>query len=267
LPPSLTTQLLVVQESYDVPAATSSSSEITNSTYQAAQEAMAKARAIVQKFQTQQKHHQQQNTSTISYVKGAMVDNTTITPRIAPMEYRHQREQFFIKEKQRFHKAMLKNFEYVAKKEEQRYERQLQQIQQTKDMELQLNQHQSNILQQRQQSQQKKQQHFSTKAGIGTARRQQLESCKQQKGHSVKIQQQQGIAIYFSGLPTDGSIQQVHLQQLFSSYGPIQKIHLYRNKRTNQMKGDGLIVYEDNYEDGAIKKETLLDTVCSQVSS
>jgi RNA recognition motif-containing protein len=52
------------------------------------------------------------------------------------------------------------------------------------------------------------------------------------------------VAVYLSGLPEDGSVPEETMQALFGSYGSFRKIHLHRNKKTGELKGDALVIYQ-----------------------
>jgi RNA recognition motif. (a.k.a. RRM, RBD, or RNP domain) len=70
------------------------------------------------------------------------------------------------------------------------------------------------------------------------------------------------VSVYLSGLPVDGTVDETFLRRLFEPYASIQKIHLYRDKVSGQLKGDALISYHpSNDADHA----NLLSDVCSQV--
>ena len=206
-----------------------------------AQEAIAKAQAIVQKFQQQHHHHfplQESHTS------------------LQPCDYRYRRQRQLEKEQERLHKATMKNFEYVAKQEEERLKRQLAQLQETQVLEQRLQEQQAAMLASR-----REQQATLSKAGIGTSRRQALEKQKQRKGHAIKLNDELSVAAYLSGLPTN--VTQDFVQSLFESYGKIRRVHLYRNKQTGELKGDALVVYNVRR---LTEKQEILDAVCSQVS-
>jgi hypothetical protein len=205
----------------------------------AAQEAIAKAQAIVQKFQHQ--HHQFPPTSS------ALHDSS-----ILPSDYRLRRQQQLAKEQERLDKATLKNFAYVAKKEGVRLKQQLEQLQATKQLEQQLHQQQAVVLRNRQ---------ALSKAGIGTTRRQTLETQKYRQGNVARVNNDLSVAIYISGLPQ--TIKEDFLRQWFESYGVIHRIHFYRNKKTGELKGDALLVYNVRKD---AEKQGILDAVCSQVS-
>lgn len=197
-------------------------------------QAIAKARAIVQKFQ------QQYYSST----------------DVLPADYRYRRQQFLEKEQQRKHSAILKNLAYIARKEEDRLKKQLIQLEQTKRLEEQLHQQHALHLQHRKDQQAGL---LQTKAGIGTLQRQKEEKQKHRKGHAVS--QELSATIYCSGLPNTASEDIV--RNLFGSYGTIRRVILYRHKQTRELKGDALVIY-------SVKKETakseILNAVCMQVS-
>jgi len=205
-----------------------------------AQEAIAKAKAIVQKFQ--QQHHefplQESHAS------------------LLPADYRYRRQQELAKEQERLHKATLKNFEYVARREEERLKRQLAQLEETKVLEHQLQEQQAAFLVSRREKQQ-----TLSKAGIGTSRRQALEKQKQRKGHVGKMNDDLSVAIYLAGLPT--TVTEDFVKQLFESYGTIRRVHLYRHKQTGELKGDALLVYNVRKVE---EKQSIFDAACSQVS-
>lgn len=196
------------------------------------QEAIAKARSIVKKF-TQQ-HYSGSD--------------------ILPAVYRYRRELMLEKERKRLHMAMLKNFEYVARKEEERLKVKLAQLEETKLLEQQLQQQHAAMLRERKQASL-----AISKAGIGTSRRQTLEKSKQRQGLAVSNDNDSSIVIYLSGLPktmTENSV-----RQLFASYGSIRRVHLYRQKQTGELKGDALVVYN-----AAADRQMILAAACSQVS-
>jgi hypothetical protein len=198
-----------------------------------AQEAVAKARSIVKKF-TQQHYS---------------------GPDILPADYRYRRELMLEKERKRLHMAMLKNFEYVARKEEERLKVKLAQLQETRLLEQQLQQQHAAMLRERKQASL-----AISKAGIGTSRRQTLEKSKKRQGLAVSNDNDSSIAIYLSGLPK--TMTEDSVRQLFASYGSIRRVHLYRQKQTGELKGDALVVYN-----AAADRQTIVATACSQVRS
>eukprot|EP00986_Skeletonema_menzelii_P019947 scaffold29718_cov177-Skeletonema_menzelii.AAC.1 len=54
---------------------------------------------------------------------------------------------------------------------------------------------------------------------------------------------QQRTSIYLTNLPTDGSITERTLRSLFCVYGRLDRVTMYRNRSTGELKGDGLIVF------------------------
>lgn len=206
-----------------------------------AHEAIAKARAIVQKFQ----HPQALNDA----------------PHVRePQEYSRLRHEQLQREQSRIEAALRKNFEYVAHRQEEKLQVQLRQLEQTRQVELELQQqHAQQLLLRKQQQQEHR--NKPVLAGIGTRQRRGVERSKKNQGNQV-ASQNGTVALYLSGLPVDVSEHVLH--QLFSSYGSIRRIYLYRNKQTKELKGDALLVYEAPRS--AKDKETLQSTVCSQMN-
>ena len=73
-------------------------------------------------------------------------------------------------------------------------------------------------------------------------------------------------AIYVSGFPVvqPSVVDEDFVRQLFGSYGKIAKVHLYRNRQDQTLKGDGLIVYAIDEKDDVA---SFLESICGQVSS
>eukprot|EP00541_Cyclophora_tenuis_P016986 CAMPEP_0116551000 /NCGR_PEP_ID=MMETSP0397-20121206/5728_1 /TAXON_ID=216820 /ORGANISM="Cyclophora tenuis, Strain ECT3854" /LENGTH=322 /DNA_ID=CAMNT_0004075871 /DNA_START=95 /DNA_END=1063 /DNA_ORIENTATION=+ len=202
---------------------------------QVPEDAIIKAKAIVQKFLLQTKNR----------------DDMT------PEECRSRRLHWFQKEQERYQKALLKNLEYVARKEERRLQHQLAQIQQAKQIETDMEKQHTFALEKRKQM-------FSnmTKAGIGSTKRQKLEDHKRRKGHSGQDSHaHETAAVYLSSLPR--SIEEGTIRAMFESYGTIRNVRFYRHKETQELKGDGLLVYQ--IRKGASKSD-LMELVCMQVS-
>jgi hypothetical protein len=151
---------------------------------------------------------------------------------------------------------MLKTLDYIACKEENRLKQQLVQLEQTKRLEEHLHQQHALHLQHRKDQQAVL---LQTKAGIGTLQRQKEEKQKYRKGHAVS--QELSASVYFSGLPSTAS--EDFVRNLFGSYGTIRRVILYRHKRTNELKGDALVIYSVNKE---MAKSEILNAVCLQVS-
>jgi hypothetical protein len=159
------------------------------------------------------------------------------------------------KERTRLHAAMLKNFQYVARREEERMKVQVAQLQETKLLEQQLQQQHAAVLRERKQASL-----AVSKAGIGTFSRQKVEKSTQREGHAVSNNVDSSIALYLSGLPQSAT--EYSVRQLFASYGSIRCVHLYKNKQTGEPKGDGLVVYNGAAGDG----QEILNAVCLQVT-
>lgn len=93
--------------------------------------------------------------------------------------------------------------------------------------------------------------------GIGTEKRR-----RKEQRRIMKQQQLPTVAIYLSGLPA--SITADLIQPLFASYGTIRKVHLYRDKATDRLKGDGLVIFE--VQDAQTPQE-IVRASCGQVRS
>jgi len=106
----------------------------------------------------------------------------------------------------------------------------------------------------------------TTMAGIGSKERTKVERSKEQKGHVPTIRQ---CGVYVTGLPNhtkkkggggtttvvvtaynpqneEKASEELEglLRQLFSSFGKVTRVTLYRDKKTNRRKGDAIILYE-----------------------
>lgn len=84
------------------------------------------------------------------------------------------------------------------------------------------------------------------------------------KDASKKPRCSSSAALYISGLDKESDHEEL-LQSLFSSFGPLQRIHFYRDKATNVRKGDGLVIYD--LVDDPDRSHILLESVCGQVST
>ena len=165
-----------------------------------------------------------------------------------------------LKERQQI--ALVKNFEYIARQEDQRLKQQLLNMQQAKDYQSQVEDYHSKQLERRYQ-------HFAngknysmishSQAGVGTEQRQRVEN---KRKHQTMAQD--SASLYVSNLPTDGSVTEELMRALFGSYGRLRKIHFYIDKDTGHLKGDALVIFNtDDVDD----KSKLLDAVCSQVGN
>jgi hypothetical protein len=81
-------------------------------------------------------------------------------------------------------------------------------------------------------------------------------------------------SIYLANLPTDGSITERTLGSLFCTYGRLDRVTMYRDRASGELKGDGLIVFgrdaiaattaAQNRGDNAAAD--LVDIVCTQMN-
>jgi hypothetical protein len=157
---------------------------------------------------------------------------------------RAKREAFLQTFKQKLHRALVKNLEYVASRDEETLQRQLLELEHQK---------------QAQQNQQQRQRIAAmSKAGIGTNKR--------RKQQQPNVPQPSTTRLYVTGLPTneDANALEEILATLFGAHGRIRYINLYRDKRTQRLKGDALVVYDD--ATNTQTSSNLARHVCSQVS-
>jgi hypothetical protein len=176
-------------------------------------------------------------------------------------DWKRRRDDQLRIERSKMDQALLKNWEYLAKREEERLQNQIQHIHATQQFEEDL------IRLRAHQQQQRKS--LLTKmlpnknSGIGTSEQrdrkrkiQQLQKRTAEKGMDFKT------SLYLSNLSPMTSEEVIH--NLFGSYGKIKRVHFYCNKETGERKGDGLVIYERM--EGNSMKDFLL-SVCAQVSS
>ena len=119
---------------------------------------------------------------------------------------------------------------------------------------------------QQQQQQQKQQRQMEQRSGGGIGskdqryvervrKRQQMEhlttdgcSSGNTSGNTTGVnhqqqRQQKRTSIYLTNLPTDGSVTERTLRSLFCVYGRLDRVTMYRNRSTGELKGDGLVVF------------------------
>lgn len=196
---------------------------------------------------------------------GHSLDMVTEQGTMSPVEFRLQRERGLQRDQERQRRALLKNLEYVSRRETERLQHIAAELEERKQMEAMAESRYQAILEQRQA--QLMANKANSQAGIGSRKRQRF-----QKEQERQQQSSSSVAVYVSGIPTDGSIDEKFVQQLFGCYGTIRKVHFYREKNDRrQLKGDGLIVFEFPREGNSLVGgddggQNLVATVCSQVS-
>jgi hypothetical protein len=171
-------------------------------------------------------------------------------------EYSRKRNEFLEEFENRKHLFLLKNLEYVAQVQGEKLKERLAQIQETQEYERKLEQHHNQILQQRVQ---RKKGGPPAKFGIGADQQQ-----TRQEKNKYKTNIDDSVAIYVSGLPTDGSVTDGLMRALFGCHGTLRKIHIYINKQTGEPKGDALVIYQLEMDKD---RNELVDSVCCQVRS
>jgi RNA recognition motif. (a.k.a. RRM, RBD, or RNP domain) len=224
----------------------------------AAQEGRARANAILEKFQRRSREHGVIESSCLS--GDGKTTATTATPA---SELRMKRENCLAQESLRKKQFWVKNLEYVTKRDRQRLQHQLAQVEEAKQWETQVQEHYLLALEERKKRLRNGSQLIS-QAGIGSVKRKRVEKEKNRTslGHFDQ-QADASVSIYVKGIPTDGSVAEETIKNLFSSYGTIRKVHFYRNKQTSTLKGDALVVFQATSK--GTERETVLKNVCSQV--
>jgi RNA recognition motif. (a.k.a. RRM, RBD, or RNP domain) len=168
------------------------------------------------------------------------------------------------------HRFLLRNLEYVARREQQRAQILADSIDASKLREAHVQDQYSLALLERQRLLRESAIIANTsKAAIGSRPRRDVERMKRKayEHGSADINNEPdltppSVALYLSGLPVDGTVDETFLRRLFEPYGSIQKVHVYRDKTNGQLKGDALIVYQPSNDAGNVN---LLSDVCSQV--
>jgi hypothetical protein len=157
---------------------------------------------------------------------------------------RAKREAFLQTFRQKLHRALVKNLEYVAARDEEALQRQLLELEHQK--------------QAQQNHQQRQRISAITKAGIGTNKR--------RKQQQPNVPQPSTTRLYVTGLPTneDANALEEILASLFGAHGRTRYINLYRDKKTQRLKGDALVVYDDARNTQTTSN--LASHICSQVS-
>lgn len=176
---------------------------------------------------------------------------------------------------------LLKNLDYILKKDEEVHIIQLQHLHQQQQLQTKMNQHH-----QHQAKHKKRVGVFqSVMGGIGTQERKKHQKSIDKTHHSVLQKKKKICGLYISGIqhethPRRQQQQQKMMKEMFEMYGKIQTCTFYIDKKTNRYKGDGLLVYnwddavknkdregkeEGGHKNHNAKVDEFLNMVCSQV--
>ena len=225
--------------------------------------ARARAQAILERFQQQQEKFLFKPSSEST----ADICSQYTATDAPPGFFVQQRQHALQREQERKDAFWEKNCRYAIAREQDRLAQQAQQLQQTtawhEQYQAALQERQKTRYEQRKLARSKAAAVEQSKEGIGMAARPKLDQ-KQQQQH-LRSQTGQTVAVYVSGFPTDGSINEEYIKALFGSYGAIRKVHFYRNKATGQLKGDALVIYEQSVHEREDDSAELLKNVCQQV--
>lgn len=238
-----------------------------------------KARAIARRFHEESTQRSAAGTDSILFDSSIPADKS----------YDHKRREHFDKERIKLDKFRLKNLEYVIKHDEMELRRHVDGMNQITSFEEKQSIQLEFAKQQQKERQMKLEQRgqHSTQTimmnasggGVGSKDQQRAErvrkrQCIERGTSHVKNSNDVSAAkrrnsLYLTNLPTDGSTTERILHSLFSSYGRLDRVTMYRHRSTGDLKGDGLIVfgrdaleaYDEIGGDG-----DLIDNVCTQVS-
>jgi RNA recognition motif. (a.k.a. RRM, RBD, or RNP domain) len=184
-----------------------------------------------------------------------------------------QRTKGLEREAQHKHRFLLRNLDFVARREQERAQILADNIAASKVREAHVQYQYSLALRERQRILRESAIIAQTStAAIGSQTRRDVERMKRKSFEHGAADMRDNephsrsptssVSVYLSGLPVDGTVDETFLRRLFEPYASIQKIHLYRDKVSGQLKGDALISYHpSNDADHA----NLLSDVCSQV--
>lgn len=231
-----------------------------------AQQARERAMEIIRKFQatssasatTHDRPHRQYGTNEPD-------SNDTSNPHhigrlavAAAADHGFLRRECLARLEERKRLSLLKNLEYVARVEDGRLRHQLEQLEQARIYQNQMDE------QYRRRVQSDDGRQSVSQAGIGTQPRQRLEKKRKLETPfgDVSTASSSSVAIYVSNLPADGSADEQVMTSLFGSYGSLRKIHFYLNKNTGRLKGDALVIY--SLQQGQ-DQTSFTQAVCSQV--
>jgi len=176
----------------------------------------------------------------------------------------------------RLHKSFMLNLSYLAKKDEDSYRFQIQQLEyQTKISDNIRNFYETSLCYRQQHLAKNtpltKKRITNSTAGIGTKKRHKIEMCKANHGHiPMKLSERQKCGVYLTGLPvnTDKNDLEILLNKLFGVYGNVISVILYIDKLSGARKGDGLVLYHiSDSEDWHVSNiSVFLDMVSSQLN-
>lgn len=262
----------------------------TGRLHQSAEEGRSRANAILAKFQQLTRDHGGDGDGgglvsteplepSDAELDGIPLSNlNTSSSILAASEFREKRENCMAKENLRKQAFLIKNFEYVARRDARRLQKYTAQINEAKQWEDQVQNQYRQVLEERKKKLLNENgsgggKNMTTQAGIGTNTRKRAEKEKHRTGNvplSKHLEQDSSVSVYLSGIPKAGSVSEDLILQLFASYGTIRKVHFYRHKGNGgQLKGDGLVVYEldksKTPKERDNDKNVLLQSVCSQV--
>ena len=231
---------------------------------QSACDPIVKARAIAKRFHVERE------------LLNRNIDDNKIN-----YEYADKRKIYFQNEKLLHHKFTLKNLEYVMKHEESELRSHVKCMNEITEWEEQQDLQMQQI---RQQQREKERRLVEQRGGGGIGSNDQRyverirkrQNCKNSSNTAVNQQPHQQspkrASIYLSNLPTDGSVTERTLGSLFCVYGPLDRVTMYRNRSSGELKGDGLIVFGINAKGNNQQIGTdhcggdLVETVCKQMN-
>jgi len=156
--------------------------------------------------------------------------------------YIQQRKRGFEREAVRKCRALVRNLEYVSRKEVGRLQQLNADIETSRQLQAHADQRYHALLEERkkQHKQQKQMSNLNSQAAIGSGERKRVERQKKKRTFAAASSSDGdvggSVAVYLSGFPTDGTVDESFLSELFVSFGRIRKVHLYRHKGTDILK-------------------------------
>jgi hypothetical protein len=254
----------------------------TDIQYEESNDPIERARAIARRFH-------------VESTQRRTLDNNSIIPDNSipsGINYLEKRQAHFLKERNKLDKFRLKNLEYVIKHDERELRHhvdcmnQITAFEEKQSIQLELAKQQQiqrqMKLEQRQQLKTQTSMMNASGGGIGSKDQQNAERVRKREhleqgtsnvtkksNHESSRVATQRNSLYLTNLPTDGSTTERMLHSLFSSYGRLDRVTMYRHRSTGELKGDGLIVFGRDALDAYNKtgdNGDLVDAVCLQVS-